>query len=312
MPGYLLRPDDQPVCRPTVIVNNGQDGQHIAAYAMGAADAVARGYNALIFYGPGQGEMLFERQISFRPDWENVITPVVDYLLTRPEVDPARITLTGLSLGGELVIRAAAFEHRLAAVVAYPGFLSVWLSLQTQFAAAGWSRVEVMLALGACAALCVLALSFIALERCNVCGPEILTNTGKVIWFHRLPAGETATDFRAQTYQGKPVLTWLQGSGSHGETGYIYNDRYQQIATVRAGNGYATDPHEFLITPWNTALILADTTATANLTSMGGPSGTPQTTFPTATATCRCLAQRMSPGNGSTSTPSTSTPTGTC
>ena len=54
-------------------------------------------------------------------------------------------------------------------------------------------------------------------------------------------------------------------------TDYIYNDRYQQIATVRAGNGDATNFHEFLITPWNTALITADTVTTANLTSIGGP-----------------------------------------
>ena len=90
-------------------------------YAFGGAAALERGYHALIFEGPGQGSMLFERQIPFRPDWENVITPVVDYLRSRPDVDPARIALTGWSLGGELAIRAAAFEHRLAAVVADPG-----------------------------------------------------------------------------------------------------------------------------------------------------------------------------------------------
>ena len=101
-------------------------------------------------------------------------------------------------------------------------------------------------------------------------GPEILTTTGKVIWFHALPAGEGATDFRTQTYQGRPVLTWFQGRGLSG-TDYIYNDRYQRIAEVRAGNGDFTDFHEFLITPWNTALILADTIGTANLTSIGGP-----------------------------------------
>jgi Arylsulfotransferase (ASST) len=101
-------------------------------------------------------------------------------------------------------------------------------------------------------------------------GPEIITTTGRVVWFHALPAGETATDFRTQTYQGRPVLTWFQGMGLSG-TDYIYNDRYQQIAKVRAGHGYFTDFHEFLITPWNTALILADTMATANLTSIGGP-----------------------------------------
>jgi hypothetical protein len=112
---------------------------------------------------------------------------------------------------------------------------------------------------------------FIAPQGCGYAsGPEILSSTGKVIWFHALPQGEYATDFRTQTYEGKPVLTWFQGSGLTG-TDVIVNDRYQQIAAVRAGRGYDTDFHEFLITPSNTALILADTFATANLTSMGGP-----------------------------------------
>ena len=112
---------------------------------------------------------------------------------------------------------------------------------------------------------------FIAPQGCGYAsGPEIISDTGKVIWFHALPAGEMATDFRTQAYQGRPVLTWFQGRGLSG-TDYIYNDRYQQIAGVRAGNGYFTDFHEFLITPWNTALILADTFGTANLTSIGGP-----------------------------------------
>ncbi len=70
------------------------------------------------------------------------------------------------------------------------------------------------------------------------------------------------------------MLTWWQGTGLGGlssGTDYIYNDHYQQIATVNAGNGLSADGHEFLITPWNTALILSYTTATANLTSIGGP-----------------------------------------
>ncbi len=105
-------------------------------------------------------------------------------------------------------------------------------------------------------------------------GPEILSAGGKVLWFKAVPAGEEAADFRAQTYHGKPVLTWWQGTGLGGlsqGTDYIYNDHYRQIAAVNAGNGYSADGHEFLITPWNTALILSYTTATANLTSIGGP-----------------------------------------
>ena len=92
-------------------------------------------------------------------------------------------------------------------------------------------------------------------------GPEIVSITGKVLWFHPLPAGTFATDFRTQTYLGQPVLTWFQGGGTGGED-VIYNDHYQQIATVKPANGYLPDFHEFLITPWNTALILADTIGT--------------------------------------------------
>jgi hypothetical protein len=105
-------------------------------------------------------------------------------------------------------------------------------------------------------------------------GPEILDQQGNVVWFQPVPAGEEASDFRTQTYDGQPVLTWWQGTGLGGlsnGTDYIYNEHYQEIATVNAGNGLTTDGHEFLITPWNTALILSYDTATANLTSIGGP-----------------------------------------
>jgi arylsulfotransferase ASST len=105
-------------------------------------------------------------------------------------------------------------------------------------------------------------------------GPEILDPHGNVVWFHAIPQGHTAADFRVQRYRGQPVLTWWQGTGLGGlakGTDYIYNDRYQPIATVNAGNGLSADGHEFLITPQNTALILAYTTATADLSSIGGP-----------------------------------------
>jgi hypothetical protein len=105
-------------------------------------------------------------------------------------------------------------------------------------------------------------------------GPEILDSHGNVVWFQAVPSGEEASDFRTQTYDGQPVLTWWQGTGLGGlssGTDYIYNDHYQQIGVVNAGNGLSADGHEFLITPQNTALILSYTTATADLTSIGGP-----------------------------------------
>jgi hypothetical protein len=105
-------------------------------------------------------------------------------------------------------------------------------------------------------------------------GPEILDQNGNVVWFQAVPAGQEASDFRTQSYRGQPVLTWWQGTGLGGlakGTDYIYNSQYKQVATVNAGNGLSADGHEFLITPQNTALVLAYTTATVDLTSIGGP-----------------------------------------
>ncbi|WP_042377453.1 arylsulfotransferase family protein [Streptacidiphilus melanogenes] len=106
-------------------------------------------------------------------------------------------------------------------------------------------------------------------------GVEILSADGRrVVWSHAVPAGQEAADFRKQTYRGRPVLTWWQGSGLGGVSqgvDYVYNDRYQKVAEVRAGNGYAADGHEFLITPQGTALILAYQQTTADLRSIGGP-----------------------------------------
>lgn len=122
MPGWLLRPAGAARGRrPTIIFSNGTGAQLIGLYVYGAAEAVAQGYNALLFEGPGQGSMLYLRGLGLRPDWEAVITPVVDYLLGRPDVDPDRIALVGWSQGGALAARAAAFEHRLAALVLDPG-----------------------------------------------------------------------------------------------------------------------------------------------------------------------------------------------
>ncbi|MGW1893213.1 response regulator [Streptomyces sp. NPDC002004] len=125
LPGYLLSPRGASGPLPTVIVNNGSDGPVSAAWTLLGAPAVARGYRALLFDGPGQQSMLFEGGVTFRPDWEKVVTPVVDFLLDRDDVDGRRIALAGISQAGYWVPRALAFEHRIAAAVADPGVVDV-------------------------------------------------------------------------------------------------------------------------------------------------------------------------------------------
>lgn len=129
--GYLFRPAHEDGLLPAVILNNGSDGPVHAMWLQGGAAATARGYLALTFDGPGEGYALHEQGLFFRPDWEAVITPVVDFLLARPDVDPARIALHGVSQAGYWVPRAVAFEKRIAAAVADPGVMDVstsWLS----------------------------------------------------------------------------------------------------------------------------------------------------------------------------------------
>jgi alpha-beta hydrolase superfamily lysophospholipase len=121
LPGYFCRPDASTKPRKTLIVHTGFDGTGEELYLEVAFFALARGYNVLIFEGPGQGGALREQHLYFRPDWEKVVTPVVDYALTRPEIDPQRLTLWGISMGGYLAPRGAAFEPRLAALIANTG-----------------------------------------------------------------------------------------------------------------------------------------------------------------------------------------------
>jgi pimeloyl-ACP methyl ester carboxylesterase len=123
LPGYFFKVDDSGRRRPLIILNNGSDGGMVAAWTLGVAAALERGYNAYTFYGPGQGTALLQQKLYFRPDWENVISPLLDYLLIRREVDANRIALIGISQGGYWAPRAAAFDPRVAACVADPG---VW------------------------------------------------------------------------------------------------------------------------------------------------------------------------------------------
>lgn len=121
LPGYFFRADDSGRSRPTLIATNGYDSTVHEMYFAHAVAALRRGYHCLTFDGPGQGRPLIKQGLFMRPDWENVVRPVVDYALSRPEVDPQRVALIGWSFGGYLAPRAASGEPRLAACIADPG-----------------------------------------------------------------------------------------------------------------------------------------------------------------------------------------------
>ncbi len=117
--GYFFAPNDSRVPRPTLVFPCGYDSTAESGWANVPA-GLERGYNVLLFDGPGQGEALYGQRLYLRPDFEAVVSPVLDWLLARSDVDPAGVVLIGRSFAGYLAPRAAAFEPRLAALVCDP------------------------------------------------------------------------------------------------------------------------------------------------------------------------------------------------
>lgn len=119
--GLLVRAGDDDTPRPTLVCTNGYDSTVGEMFVAHAVAATRRGYHCLLFDGPGQGRPLVDQGLRLRPDWEHVVSPVLDVVVDHPAVDAERIVLHGWSFGGFLAPRAAAGEDRLAALVADPG-----------------------------------------------------------------------------------------------------------------------------------------------------------------------------------------------
>lgn len=120
LPGYLLLPKGRDRQRiPALIRIGGLDSTAEELYFAGGAAAIERNIACLILDAPGHGAALRLRKIPTRFDYEKPVAAAVDYLQGRPEVDPNRIALMGWSVGGYYAPRAAAFEHRLKACVAW-------------------------------------------------------------------------------------------------------------------------------------------------------------------------------------------------
>ncbi|WP_173050957.1 S9 family peptidase [Nitrospira sp. KM1] len=134
LPGYFCPSARAKGPGRTLIATNGYDSTVHEMYFAFAVAANRRGYHCLLFDGPGQGRALIKQRLPIRPDWENVIRPVVDYALTRPEVDPARLALAGWSFGGYLSLRGASGEPRLGACIADPALIGLWGPMKKMFA----------------------------------------------------------------------------------------------------------------------------------------------------------------------------------
>lgn len=113
LPALRFSPE---ISKGTILVHGGLDSfleeLFTAAYYLFAA-----GFEVIIFDGPGQGAAFRKSNLYMTHRWEEPVSAVLDYF----NLDD--VTLIGLSLGGYLALRAAAFEKRISRVVAYDVFI---------------------------------------------------------------------------------------------------------------------------------------------------------------------------------------------
>ncbi len=105
-------------------------------------------------------------------------------------------------------------------------------------------------------------------------GPLIYTPKGQLVWFDRMPKGETAEDLNVQSYEGQRDLTFWHGKvlslGFGQGEDVVLNSRYQTVARVAGGNGLQADLHDFQIVPDRISYTTAFNAIRCNLSSIGG------------------------------------------
>ncbi|WP_316202509.1 MULTISPECIES: alpha/beta hydrolase family protein [unclassified Bradyrhizobium] len=118
--GLMVRAEGRDGPAPLLVQVNGLDSTKEMKYRVGLPAWLARrGVSSLVIDQPGSGEALRLQGLTARHDSEHWASRVVDWLETRSDVDPKRIGLEGVSLGGYYCPRAVAFEPRFACGVAW-------------------------------------------------------------------------------------------------------------------------------------------------------------------------------------------------
>jgi len=115
-----VRAEDVSGPAPVLVQVNGLDSTKEMKYRVGLPAMLAkRGISSLIVDQPGTGEALRLHGLTARYDSEAWASKVVDWLEARDDIDPKRIGMEGVSLGGYYCPRAVAFEPRFACGVVW-------------------------------------------------------------------------------------------------------------------------------------------------------------------------------------------------
>ena len=126
LPVYFMAPESEVKKRKTLLIVSGYDGTLEEEYLMRGRPAIERDFNIVLFAVPGQMDTLrFNPDANFEPDLENPVKLIIDFCANRPEVDPQRLALLGISFGGYFAVRATAFENRIKALIANSPILNL-------------------------------------------------------------------------------------------------------------------------------------------------------------------------------------------
>lgn len=117
LPAYHIR-GARGAGRRMLMIVSGFDGTLEESYLAYGRPALERGYDLLLFTGPGQMDTWrFNETSHFAPDFEGVGRQAVDYALAQAGMAPDRLALMGISFGGHFASRIAAHEPRIGALV---------------------------------------------------------------------------------------------------------------------------------------------------------------------------------------------------
>ena len=125
--GYFHAPSAGPL--PAVLLLGGADSLAEELFVLAGPELARRNIALMLVDTPGRGSTLRVDGIPTRPDYEVPVSAAVDSLAARPEVDPSRIGLLGISLGGYYAPRAAGFDDRFRAMVLWCGCFDVLADL---------------------------------------------------------------------------------------------------------------------------------------------------------------------------------------
>ena len=120
LPGYFVHAQNAKSKRtPCVVFFDGLDVTKEIQFVRGVSDLVKRGISCLVMDGPGTGEAIRFRGFVLRHDYEAAGSACIDFLEKRADVDPKKIGVVAISLGGYYAPRCAAMEPRFAACIAW-------------------------------------------------------------------------------------------------------------------------------------------------------------------------------------------------